>query len=310
MKLNTNDYLYAFSDEAQIAASIHSGESITIETLDAFSNQIQDRDSIFQEIDMNAVNPATGAIYVHEAEVGDTLKVEVLTIELAKQGVMAVAPNLGVVGDEVEAFVSKIMKVTEQGVIFNDSITLPLRKMIGVIGVAPEGKAISCGTPGSHGGNMDNTMVTEGATLYLPVSCKGARFALGDVHAAMGDGEVCVTGVEIPAEVTVRLSVVKNTIKTPWLENRESIQVIASATTLEEAIHDATKTWADDLVAKTMLSFDESMMLLSACADVQICQVVNPLKTVRMVMRKEILVQAGYLEVNDASWTANPKRVV
>ena len=64
--------------------------------------------------------------------------------------------------------------------------------MIGVIGVAPEKDDINTGTPGTHGGNMDNTMITEGATLYFSVKVPGALFALGDVHAVMGDGEIGV----------------------------------------------------------------------------------------------------------------------
>ena len=92
--------------------------------------------------------------------------------------------------------------------------------MIGVIGVAPNEGEISCGTPGDHGGNMDTTLIAEGATLYFPVFHKGALFSLGDVHAAMGDGEVCVSGIEIPAKVTVTLEVIKDqSLSVPVVEN-------------------------------------------------------------------------------------------
>ena len=56
---------------------------------------------------------------------------------------------------------------------------------------------------------MDNTKIKAGATLYLPVFHEGALLAMGDVHACMGDGEIMVTGLEIPAEVTVTLEVLK-----------------------------------------------------------------------------------------------------
>ncbi|MFP3489757.1 acetamidase/formamidase family protein, partial [Staphylococcus sp. SIMBA_130] len=81
--------------------------------------------------------------------------------------------------------------------------------MIGVIGVAPDGDGVSCGTPGAHGGNMDNKMVTEGAVLYFPVFAEGALFGLGDFPAAMGDGEVSVSGIEVPGQPTVKLEVIK-----------------------------------------------------------------------------------------------------
>jgi len=77
--------------------------------------------------------------------------------------------------------------------------------MIGVIGVAPENGQINCGTPGSHGGNMDTKLISEGAKLYLPVFVEGALFGLGDLHALMGDGEIGVSGVEVAGKVVVEL---------------------------------------------------------------------------------------------------------
>jgi amidase len=76
--------------------------------------------------------------------------------------------------------------------------------MIGVIGVAPAGYPVGCGTPGSHGGNMDNRMITEGVSVFFPINVTGALFALGDLHAVMGDGEVGVSGIEIGGTVTVK----------------------------------------------------------------------------------------------------------
>lgn len=165
--------------------------------------------------------------------------------------------------------------------------------MVGVIGVAPAGDDVSCGTPGDHGGNMDNTHMTEGATVYFPVATKGALFALGDVHATMGDGEVCVTGVEIAANVTVTLSVEKRKVEMPWLENEQSVEVIASAQTFEEAIQKGVKAWYSRLETEGGLSFDEAMMLISACGNTEVCHAVNPLKTVRVVMSKDVLRQVG-----------------
>ena len=51
--------------------------------------------------------------------------------------------------------------------------------------------------PRKNGGNMDIKQLTAGTTLYLPVWVDGALFSVGDGHAAQGDGEVCVTAVEM-----------------------------------------------------------------------------------------------------------------
>jgi len=43
---------------------------------------------------------------------------------------------------------------------------------------------------------MDNKELL-GTTLYLPVFNEGALFFAGDGHAVQGDGEVCITALEI-----------------------------------------------------------------------------------------------------------------
>ncbi len=164
--------------------------------------------------------------------------------------------------------------------------------MIGVIGVAPEGEGVNCGTPGSHGGNMDNKMITEGATLYFPVFAEGALFGLGDFHAAMGDGEISVSGIEVPGKATVTLEVLKGVkLQNPMLENEEVFTQIVSAKTLDEAVKLATEEMADRLVEKTGLPISEVTMLLSAAGQAEICQVVDPLMTARFVVPKWLLEQ-------------------
>src|SRR5699024_8756353 len=142
-------------------------------------------------------------IHINGAEKGDILKVKINKITLADQGVIATGPDLGVMGHKIEAFTSKIVPIENEQAIFNDKIKIPLNQMIGVIGVAPEGGPVPTGTPGAHGGNMDTQIITEGAEVYFPVFTDGALFALGDFHAAMGDGEVGGSGIEIPGHVSV-----------------------------------------------------------------------------------------------------------
>jgi acetamidase/formamidase len=58
--------------------------------------------------------------------------------------------------------------------------------------------------PRKNGGNMDIKQLVAGTTLLLPVWVDGALFSVGDAHAAQGDGEVCVTAIEMMAQVTLR----------------------------------------------------------------------------------------------------------
>ena len=80
-------------------------------------------------------------------------------------------------------------------------------------GAVPRGR---CGIEGlrtlpprENGGNFDVKQLTKGAKLLLPVFTRGALFSTGDAHFAQGDGEVCVTAVEMGATLVVRFKVVK-----------------------------------------------------------------------------------------------------
>lgn len=139
---------------------------------------------------------------------------------------------------------------------------------------------------------MDNKLITEGATLYLPVFVEGALFGLGDLHAAMGDGEVCVSGIEIPGKVTVQFEVLKgHSIPNPRLENADSFVTIASAPTLDGAVQTAVEEMIDYLSEYIELPLADLTMLMSAIGQTQICQIVDPLKTARFVVPKWVLEQ-------------------
>ena len=89
------------------------------------------------------------------------------------------------------------MEVTEQGIKFNASITLPYEPFIGTLGVSPEIEAITSLQPDYYGGNMDLPDVAPGAIVYFPVHHKDAYLYLGDCHATQGDGELCGVAVEM-----------------------------------------------------------------------------------------------------------------
>ncbi len=287
--LSCERIIYAFDKENHPILRVPSGTTIEISTYDCFENQIQTADTPFDTLDWNRVNPATGPIYVEGAEPGDVLKVIIEDIQLADQGVMAVGPGLGVLGEKIERFEAKIIPIKGDKAIFND-FEIPLNPMIGVIGVAPAGEPVSCGTPGSHGGNMDNKMIAKGATLYFPVFVPGALFALGDFHAAMGDGEISVSGIEIAGRAKVHLEVVKGkTITNPVLENEESLATIASAPTLDEAVKLSVENMVELTRDALSLSLNEQTMLFSAVGQTEICQVVDPLMTARFVLPKWVL---------------------
>ena len=282
--------IYSFSKDHAPAMTVDAGETVVIETYDCFENQIESNDTELGSINWNQINPATGPIYVNGAQKGDLLKVTIETIEIGHQGVLATGEGLGMLGDELSGMTHRVLPIEDGYAVFDDRLKIPLTPMIGVIGVAPEGEAVSCGTPNHHGGNLDTKLMKEGATVYFPIFTEGALFALGDFHAAMGDGEVGGSGVEVPGKATVTLDVVKgHSIDHPVIVNEDGIAFHVSEKTLDEAVQGATKRAAHFLASEANLSPAEAVMILSAAGEAEISQVVDPLLTARMIIPQFIL---------------------
>ena len=287
--------IYAMSPENAPVAHAANGDQIVFETTDCFGGQITKETDRMGGLDWSRINPATGPVFVEGAEPGDTLKVEILKIARAEQAVILEAPGEGITGLAAKEESTKILKVAEGKVVFNSALSLPICPMIGVIGTAPEKEAVATGTPEAHGGNMDCKKIGEGAVLYLPVNVPGALLALGDLHAVMGDGEVCVCGAEISGEVTVRVTVVKGRpLPLPFLVTQEHAMAICSAGGLDAAAQGATLHMRAFLIDEVKLSPSDAGMLLSLCGDLRICQAVDPNKTCRMEVPLSVLRSLGY----------------
>jgi amidase len=176
----------------------------------------------------------------------------------------------------------KLVEIREDKVIFDDKTHLSIKPMIGVIGVAPEYGQVNCGTPGSHGGNMDTKLITEGAKLYLPVFVEGAKFGLGDLHVLMGDGEIGVSGVEVAGKVVVEFRVLKkHAISNPIIKTNNMVATIASHATLDGAASIAVHDMANIFKKFTKMEIKDISMLFSIAGNLEISQVVDPLKTAR-----------------------------
>lgn len=285
-----NTAVFAMSADNAAVLEVEDKSTVVFETMDCFSNQLTSEEQKIETLDWSCINPATGPVYVRNAQPGDVLKISILDIKVAQYGTMIALPQNGVLGEYVQEGQIKRIEVKNGIAYFSREIHLPCMPMIGVIGVAPESGAIPCGEPGSHGGNMDNTKIAAGSVLYLPVFQPGALLAMGDVHACMGDGEIMVSGLEIPAEITVHIEVIKNvSLKNPMLESSHACYTIASHEDVEQAVKVATLDMANILMMKNQLSFNEAGMLLSAAGNLQFCQMVDPKRTVRMEVPKTIL---------------------
>ena len=290
IELDDSKTLFSFDKDLEPVLKVPSGETVRIRTKDCFGNQLQGSEDQLSEIDWEAINPATGPIYVEGAVAGGTLKVHIDNIELDAQTSSCTGKDEGVCGDRFSDWATHFCKVEDGKIVWDERLSIPLAPMIGVIGVAPEGEPVNCGTPGKHGGNMDNTAIAAGATLYFPVAVDGALFGCGDMHAVMGDGEVSVSGAEVAGYATVTLTALPElSVPNPLIENDTHFGIIVSAESLDKAAELAVQQMVDLLASRTNESEADLVMLLSLVADVRVCQMVDPEKTVRFMVPKYVL---------------------
>ena len=183
-------------------------------------------------LDWSHVNPATGPLYIAGARPGDVLRIDLLELKVGEQSSMVTIPGEGALGDVITQMETAILKREGDQVVFKDKIRVALKPMIGVIGVAPAEGEVPTGTPGPHGGNMDCTLIAAGNRVYFTVGVEGALFGAGDLHAAMGDGEIVVCGAETAGAVRFTAQVVDLAgLPTPFVETGELVATIYSAPT-------------------------------------------------------------------------------
>jgi len=223
---------------------IGSGETVLVETEDAFSGQVRSPQDRRDTKAMPFSNPVVGPIYVEGAEKGDALAVKIKDIRpRIGQGATRIPSWWWYLCDQAkyayQDFLgtnlphgTRICPIRDRKVVFDDKHALPYSPMIGTIGTAPEIESISSEKPGPHGGNMDVPDVTCGNTLYLPVNVSGAYLYIGDVHATQGDAELCGTAIEMPAEIEATVEVLKKKqIGWPRIESGDFIAAIACSGT-------------------------------------------------------------------------------
>lgn len=278
---------YKFSPSVAPVLMVQSGQGLVVETRDASNGQM--RPGLSAPVDRSRLLPVTGPVAVEGSKPGDALAVSIQSIDLAPAGHAWIRPGLGILSVETEAPVYvREFKVGED-VELAPGLHVPLRPMVGIVGVAtPE--EIATRFPGAHGGNLDCVDLTQGHKLLLPVLVPGGNLSLGDVHAAMGEGEVSGSGVEIDAEVTLSVELLPGaTLEGPVIIAPHKTLFLASAPTLDEAVRAALHRAVKAQMEINGVSEADAYMYASIAGNARICQVVNGDVTTAFELPKEIL---------------------
>lgn len=299
--------IYSFRPELAPVVTVRSGETVDFVCQDSCGGQIQSERDTLARLDINQVNGATGPARVMGSRPGDTLRVRIRDIRVASEGFQSILPTLGVLGDDVPEARTKMIPIRDGAAVFSRRIRLPIRPHVGTIGVAPREKEWTTFYPGDHGGNLDTKEIERGNAVYLPVFQPGAQLAMGDIHALMADGEVCVTGIEVAGTVRVRIEVLRGiTLRRPVVETPEAWMALASAPTLDEAARLATRDGEELLARGADVSWEDAYMLASIACDLRISQDVDPWRTAKLVIPKALMRRLPPRDSSEGSRPAKP----
>jgi acetamidase/formamidase len=238
----------------------------------------------------------TGPIAVQSALPGDVLKVEILRLDVADQGINLIFPGATSRGLLADVFSDPELRRFEldRGTMttrFNGQATIPLRPFLGIMGVLPAGEEPrSSAIPGPFGGNIDCPDLVAGTILYLPVFVPGAGFYTGDAHAVQGAGEVVQTALETAmTRAELRLTVLKDrAIERPWAETPDHFITMGLAEDLREAARQAVLDMIDLLAATKDMARSDAYALCSLQADLLVTQLVNGVNGIHARMPKAI----------------------
>ncbi len=278
------------------------GDTVHLECIDSSGSQVRPSMTVaeFLKIDRGRIHALTGPIFVDGAEPGDVLEIDVLEVAHKGWGWSSVIAGLGFLKErfaEPHLFHWKLDGAVSRSLA---PAVVALRPFCGVMGVAPgEDGEFRTRPPGRFGGNMDVRELSQGAKLYLPVLNHGALFSAGDAHAAQGDGEVCINGIECPADVTLRFHLHKQReLAGPLVESavswvhaeEEAWNVVESGSDAMATARAATSRMIDLLVERWEFSAVHAYLLCSVAMHLRLSQVVNePMITVSAAIPKHVL---------------------
>jgi len=279
------------------------GDEIQIECVDASGGQVRPgmKATEFLAIDRTRIHALTGPIWIEGAEPGDVLEIDVLSTRHSGWGWSSVIEGLGFLKDRFREPYLFHWHLEGESTRSLAPAVVPLRPFLGVMGVArAEDGSFRTRPPGPFGGNLDVRELCAGSRLYLPVYNPGALFSCGDGHAAQGDGEVCINGIECPLDVTLRFHLHKRQpLSGPIVDASESAApdsradawvVVETGTDLAAAARAATNRMIDLLVSRWGFSEVHAYILSSVAMRLRLSQVVNePVHTVSAAIAKDVL---------------------
>ena len=267
------------------AARVQPGEVFVMETNDRFRDWNDGKNWPMEQLTV-----MTGPVFVEGAQPGQVLTVDILDVRPTQGfGYVIAIPGYGAFKDQVE-FRKKIVPIENNQIRYSDKITLPFAPNVSKIGLAPANGPQGSNASGAFGGQLSNSQLGPGATIYLPVFVAGGLLTIEDVHAKMGDGEIAGSAVEIAAEVTMRCGIAGELkLSLPLVVTPKEVLTMGEGETVEAAVRVALDDLVHLLMERTGADITEAAMLVSIAADLRISEMGGKSCHVRAAMAREIV---------------------
>jgi acetamidase/formamidase len=176
------------------------------------------------------------------------------------------------------------------------AIVIPAEPFLGTVAVAPaDERRRTLSQSHEYLGDVDLRALSAGATVMLPVNVEGALLAVGDAHAAQGDGEVTGIAVEIEADVELTVRVLPKSdsplARLPVLETDEEIGVIAGfmGVPLDDCVRAAYVDLCHRLERRHGFSRLGAYTLLGQAGRIQVGNMIDPFHSCLVSIKRDYL---------------------
>jgi acetamidase/formamidase len=314
-----------YSARAKPTLTVHSGDTVTIQTLSTCGSPerlraigVADADippyvaDIYAKVPASEKGPGghilTGPVAIDEAEPGDVLEVRIQKIDIdVPWACNSFGAGRGFLPNDFPYSRTKLIPLDRKAMTANfaPGVTIPLHPFFGSMGIAPpEGAGkYNSAPPWMHAGNIDNKEMVAGTTLFIPVNAKGGLFEVGDGHAGQGNGEVDITAMETQLTGTFQFIVHKakpgdDAHRLLWPRGETPTQYIAMG--FDEDLKTATEMAVRNMITflsaqnpdHPLLSREDAYALISVGCDVDITQLVDTKSGVHVMCPKNLFTAA------------------
>ncbi len=227
--LRANQTTFAFRPDSEPVLRVRPGEIVRFETSAEPVERLFAAGSAWTDaVDTRAINAVTGPVFIEDVALGDAVSVEVLAVEPRDWGWNAAIPGFGLLDGLLPEPMLERLPIRDGEVIVSDRVRIPLRPMIGCLGLAPaKGETSTLSPAMPWAGNYDLTQIAPGATVLFPAQVPGGLFSLGDLHAAMGEHEATFVAIECAGKATIRLDVRPGlNLESPRIETADRVYVM------------------------------------------------------------------------------------